>query len=269
VGGVDIWLNNPRRGEEACGTSGMKAGMNGALNLSILDGWFDEAGTATGGWAVGGREVYSPDRDEAHAAGIYSILENEIVPLYYEAREQGVPVEWMRRVKQSIKYLSAIFNCRRMVGEYRSQLYEPAHRAFEVMRKDGFAMARDRARWSREVAEAWPRVQFLECGAGMEAAVSTGASVPLRAELDLAGLNPEDVRVEAVIGRVGPNDELDDTQVITLEPAGKRGGNFLFEREFTPFATGRLGFSVRVCPNHFEDPLNRPCNALIKWAGQG
>jgi len=272
VGGVDIWLNNPRRGEEACGTSGMKAGLNGALNLSILDGWFDEAAEATGGWAVGGREPYSQDRDDAHAAGIYSILENEVVPMFYEAREQGVPAEWMRRMKQSVGYLSAHFNCQRMVGEYRSQLYEPAHRAFEVMRQNRFAMARERAQWGHHVAEVWPRVRFLDCGAGVDASVSAGAAVPLRAELDLAGLKPEDVRVEAVGGRVGPNDELADTQVLTLSPRGEpgreRGSSFLFEREFTPVSTGRLGFSVRVCPNHFEDPLNRPCNALIKWAGE-
>jgi starch phosphorylase len=119
VAGVDIWLNTPRRGEEACGTSGMKAGLNGILNLSILDGWFDEAAEATGGWAIGDREPYSPDRDDAHAAGLYSLLESEIVPLYYENREQGVPVEWMRRVKQSLAYVSEHFNCQRMVGTRR------------------------------------------------------------------------------------------------------------------------------------------------------
>jgi len=268
VGGVDIWLNNPKRGEEACGTSGMKAGINGALNLSILDGWFDEVGSATGGWAVGGRETYAPDRDEAHAAGIYTLLESEIVPLFYESREQGVPVEWMRRVKQSLEFLSAHFNCQRMVSEYSSQLYEPAHRAFSAVSQNRFTPARERAQWSRQVAQIWPRVHFLDCGAGLEAAVSTGAVVPLRAEVELAGLKPDDVRVEAVVGRVGASGELDQMQVLTLAPREQRGSVYLFEREFTPFATGRLGFSVRVSPNHFDDPLNRPCNALIKWAGE-
>ena len=99
VQGVDLWLNTPRRGEEACGTSGMKAGINGVLSLSILDGWFDEAAEDSGGWAIGNREPYSPDRDEAHAAAIYSLLESEIVPVYYDGREQGVPGEWMERVQ--------------------------------------------------------------------------------------------------------------------------------------------------------------------------
>ena len=88
VQGVDLWLNNPRRGEEACGTSGMKAGINGVLNLSILDGWFDEAYENSGGWAIGDREPYSEDQDEYHASAIYSLLENEIVPMYYARRRR-------------------------------------------------------------------------------------------------------------------------------------------------------------------------------------
>jgi starch phosphorylase len=174
----------------------------------------------------------------------------------------------MRRVKQSLQYLSAHFNCQRMVGEYSSQLYEPAHRAFSAMSANRFAPARERAQWSRQIAQVWPLIHFLECGAGLEASVSTGKAIPLRAEVDLVGLTPEDLRVEAVVGRVGPSGELDEMQVLTLSPKEQHGTVYLFEREFVPFATGRLGFSVRVSPNHFDDPLNRPCNALIKWAGQ-
>ena len=124
VQGVDLWLNNPRRGEEACGTSGMKAAINGVLNLSILDGWFDEAYENSGGWAIGDREPYSDDQDALHASAIYYLLENEIVPMFYERREQ-TPREWMRRVKQSLTYISPHFDCRRMVREYMTELYEP------------------------------------------------------------------------------------------------------------------------------------------------
>ena len=144
VQGVDLWLNTPRRGEEACGTSGMKAGMNGVLNLSILDGWFDEAYEISGGWAIGDREPYSPDQDETHARAIYSILENEIVPMYYQDREGGVPVDWIRRVKQSLQNISYRFNSGRMVSEYMSQLYEPAHQAYLEISHDCFQPARQR-----------------------------------------------------------------------------------------------------------------------------
>jgi starch phosphorylase len=272
VGGVDVWLNTPRRGEEACGTSGMKAALNGILNLSVLDGWFDEAAELTGGWPIGDREPYSPDRDEAHAAGLYSILEDEIVPMYYENREQGVPAEWMRRVKKSLVYVSTQFNCQRMVGEYRSELYEPAHQAYEEASRDGFKLPRERVIWSRNVAEKWPRVRIVECSVGENTAVLTGSAVPLRATVELAGLDPDDLRVEGVVGRVGAEGELADTQVLALDPMGpieqQQGSGYLFGRDFIPLATGRLGYSARISPNHFEDPLSRPCNAPLKWAGE-
>ncbi len=264
VGGVDIWLNTPRRGEEASGTSGMKAGINGALNMSILDGWFDEAEDSAGGWAIGARVPYSPERDDAHAAGIYSALENEIAPLYYE-RDQGVPEGWMRRVKQSLRYLSSNFNCQRMVEEYRGQLYDPAHHAFQIISEGRFRAVRERVQWSRTVVANWPRVRFTSCSIDAET-VSTGFPVALRAEVDLAGLKPDDVRVEALVGRVGPEGELEEVQVLVLEPREQHGDAVLFGRDIVPYATGRLGFSVRIAPNHFDDPINRPCNALLKWA---
>jgi starch phosphorylase len=248
----------------------MKAGINGNLNLSILDGWFDEAAEDSGGWVIGDRDPYSVDRDDAHAAGIYSVLENEIVPMYYEGREQGVPVEWMRRVKQSLKSVSANFNCQRMVMEYATQLYEPAHLVYERICRDRFASSREHVRWHHAVTEKWPQVKFVDYGIGGET-VSAGASVPLRASLDLAGLTPSDVRVEVVVGRVGAHGELEDTQVLTLAPEGsgsQRGSVFMFGRDFAPFSTGRLGYALRVSPNHCDDPLNRPCNALLKWAGE-
>jgi starch phosphorylase len=268
VQGVDVWLNTPRRGEEACGTSGMKAGINGVLNLSILDGWFDEAAELSGGWPIGDREPYSPDRDDVHAAHIYSLLENEIVPLYYENREQGIPREWLKRVKQSLKYVSANFNCQRMVGEYRSQLYEPAHAGYESVTRDHFAPAREKAQWTRAVAEKWPHVSFIGSQSGLDS-VQTGSPVPLRTSVELAGLGPQDVRVEALVGRVAANGELEDTQVLTLAPMEQHGTVFMFGRDFAPFATGRLGYSLRVSPNHYDDPLNRPCNSPMKWAGEG
>ena len=269
VQGVDVWLNTPRRGEEACGTSGMKAGINGVLSMSILDGWFDEAADQAGGWPIGDREAYHADRDEAHAAAMYSLLESEIVPLYYEGREQGVPVEWMRRVKQSLTYVSANFNCQRMVGEYRTQFYEPAHSGYEESVRDHFAAPRERAKWNRMVTEKWPQVNFVESGTGLAPAVLSGAPFPLRATVELAGLSPQDVRVEAVVGRVDANGGLEETQVLTLAPLEQRGTVFMFGRDFAPFTTGRLGFSLRVSPNHCDDPLNRPCNSPMKWAGDG
>ncbi len=134
IQGVDVWLNTPRRGEEACGTSGMKAAMNGVLNFSILDGWFDEAYEFSGGWAIGDREPYSEDQDGLHASMIYYLLENEIVPMFY-GRRSGGPSEWIRRSKQSILALSPRFDARRMVNEYDRELYSPAHAGLHELKR--------------------------------------------------------------------------------------------------------------------------------------
>jgi starch phosphorylase len=266
VQGVDLWMNTPRRGEEACGTSGMKAGINGVLNLSILDGWFDEAFEISGGWAIGDREPYSDDQDEVHSRAIYAILENEIVPMYYQDREEGVPGDWVRRMKQSLIHLSPQFNCQRMVGEYMAQLYEPAHQAYLEVSRDRFDPARLRARWNEQVEKVWDNVSFLEVGPGPDVSVLTGRPIPMRAVVNLAGLTPKDVRVEAVIGRVGVNGNLEETQVMSLPSVEQQGNSYVFQREFVPHQTGRLGYSLRISPNHYDDPLTRPCNALLKWS---
>jgi len=268
VQACDLWLNTPRRGEEACGTSGMKAGLNGVLNLSTLDGWFDEADEESGGWAVGDRIPYSEDQDEAHATAIYSLLENEIVPAFYE-REQGVPREWMRRVKRSITSLSPRFNCQRMVEEYMAQLYQPAHEAYRQMQADGFAKAREQARWNRRVEELWDQVRFLEVGSPIDGPVLSGQPVPVRTVVDLAGLKSEEVRVEVVMGRVGIHGQLEETEVLLLPPVEQRGSLVVFEREVVPQQTGRVGYAVRIAPNHYGDPLTRPTHSLLKWAAPG
>jgi starch phosphorylase len=174
----------------------------------------------------------------------------------------------MRRVKQSLMHVSAQFNAQRMVSEYMEQLYEPAHREFAAIRQNSFLAARERARWNDEVVRAWPRVTFVDLGLLTENSVLSGSAIPLRASLDLAGLKPADVRVEAVVGRVGPAGQLEDTQVLTLPPVEQRGSVVVFAKEFVPYLTGRLGYSLRVSPNHYDDPLTRPCNSLLKWGSQ-
>ena len=127
VRGVDIWLNNPRRLQEACGTSGMKASMNGVLNLSVRDGWWDEAYNGKNGWAIGDMQLDNPgDEDRKDAESLYSQLENQIVPLYYERDRKGIPRRWMQMVKEAIRTVTPAFNACRMMEEYNSQMYLPA-----------------------------------------------------------------------------------------------------------------------------------------------
>ncbi|MCS7043956.1 MAG: alpha-glucan family phosphorylase [Bryobacteraceae bacterium] len=265
VQGVDLWLNTPRRGEEACGTSGMKAAINGTLNLSILDGWFDEAYEVSGGWAIGDRDPYTPDLDDVHASSIYSLLETEILPMYYRNREEGVPQAWMKRVKTSIMNLSPTFNCQRMIRDYIERMYEPAHLAGLRASEDGYRWAREKAEWNRKVERAWPQVSIEDVSGAVGRAIVTGAAIALRALVDLAGLAPGDVRVEAVVGRVNPDGELYDTTVLSLPFLKEQDGKFLFGRDFVPHQTGRIGYTLRISPNRSEDPVTRPCYLPVKW----
>ncbi len=266
VQGVDLWLNNPRRGEEACGTSGMKAAMNGVLNLSVLDGWFDEAYEISGGWPIGDRAPYSEDQDDIHASGIYSMLESEIVPLFYERNSDAdIPTEWVRRMKNCITNLSPLFSSGRMVAEYMSELYQPAHDLWLSISGKNFDAARQKTVWDSRINDNWERIRFTELGDGPGDQVMSGASVALRATVDLAGLSPTEVLVEAVVGQVGATGQLESTYTLPLEPVEERGSSVVFANQFTVQETGRVGYSVRVSPNHFDNPLTRPCNALLKW----
>jgi len=268
VQGVDLWLNTPRRGEEACGTSGMKAAMNGVLNLSVLDGWFDEAYEISGGWAIGDREDYSEDQDSIHASNIYYLLEREIVPLFFSQADGGPTSDWVRRMKTCMIGLTPQFDARRMVNDYFRQLYQPAHEQWEQVRADNFQKARDRAAWNAKVTAIWPQVNFVDMGPAPTGPVMSGNPVTVRASVRLAGLRPDDVRVECVIGRISSSGGLEETEVITLPGRSVEGDIAVFEREIVPAQTGRLGYAVRVSPNHYQDPLTRPVTSLLKWGSR-
>jgi glycogen phosphorylase len=269
VQGVDLWLNNPRRGEEACGTSGMKAGVNGVINLSILDGWFDETYERSGGWAIGDQEPYSEDQDEIHARAIYSLLENEIAPMYYDRGADGVAETWIQRVKQSIKLVSQAYNCQRTVTDYMTQLYGPAHASWLEIRREGFDKVRKRLQWNAGIEKAWDQVRILETAHGPDGTLISGRPIQVRVTVDLAGLTPGDVRVEAVVGRVGSSGGLEQAEVLVLPAVEEHESAYVFAREILPRQTGRIGYAVRIAPNHFEDPLTRPCCSLLKWATGG
>ena len=268
VQGVDLWLNTPRRGEEACGTSGMKAAMNGVLNLSVLDGWFDEAYEVSGGWAIGDREPYSEDQDAIHATNIYYLLENEIVPLYYAQSQGGLSSEWVRRMKQSLMNLTPQFDARRMLDDYTRKLYNPSHANWMWMEGGNFEEARSRARWNARVREVWPQVRFIDMGLAPSGPVMSGKSIPVRTAIFLAGLKPEDVRVECLIGAISAGGNLEKTEVVPLPGSRVDGDVAVFGREIVPEHTGRLGYAIRVSPNHDDNPLTRPVTSLLKWGGR-
>jgi starch phosphorylase len=246
----------------------MKAALNGVLNLSILDGWFDEAWEMSGGWAIGDREPYSEEQDAIHASNIYYLLEREIVPLFYAQSQGGNASEWVRRMKESMVNLTPAFDARRMVHEYTMRLYEPAHSNWKRLRSNGFADARARAAWNTRVREIWNHVSFVELSSAPVQPITSGQPVTVRAGVQLGGLKPEDVRVECVLGRVGSGGNLEETRVVPLRMSRFDGGVAVFEKEIVPTHTGRLGYALRVSPNHDEDPLTRPVSSLLKWSGR-
>jgi starch phosphorylase len=152
-----------------------------------------------------------------------------------------------------------------MVDEYKAQLYDPAHRAWMDMKCDDFAKARQQARWNADVRTVWDQVQFVDMGAPPDGPALSGRPVPVKTAVNLAGLKPEDVRVEVVMGRVGVNGQLEDTEVMILPPVEQRGDVVVFAREIVPQHTGRMGYALRIATNHYGDPLTRPCGALLKW----
>jgi len=186
------------------------------------------------------------------------------VPLFFENRDH-TPREWIKRVKRSLKHLSYQFDARRMISEYMSELYHPAHLAYTRLRQGGFQEVRERVSWTARVRQVWDSVRFVETGSAPIGAVISGKPVPVRAAVDLAGLKPEDVRVEVVIGRVGTDGGLEDTEVMVLPPTEQHGTVAVFAKDIIPERTGRLGYALRISPDHCEDPLTRPCTNLLKW----
>jgi starch phosphorylase len=246
----------------------MKASMNGVLNLSVLDGWFDEAYEISGGWAIGDRENYSEDQDGIHASNIYYLLESEIVPTFYAQSEGGLSSDWVRRMKECMMNLTPRFDARRQVHEYTEQLYNPAHRNWKEVATGDFAQARERAAWNARIREIWPQVNFVDMGPAPTGPVMSGRPISVRTAIRLPGLTPNDVRVECVIGRIGASGGLEETEVVVLPNKEVNGDVAVFEKDVIPAQTGRLGYAVRVSPNHYDDPLTRPVTSLLKWSAR-
>jgi len=168
-------------------------------------------------------------------------------------------------MKTCIVNITPWFGCGRMVAEYMSELYQPAHNLWLSVSRNDFEEVRQRSIWDTRMNEAWSSIRFLNLSDTPGDQVMSGSAVPLRATVDLAGLQPSEVRVEAVIGEIGPNGQLQKTYALPLLPVEERGNSVTFANEFTVQQSGRVGYSVRISPNHFDNPLTRPCNALLKW----
>jgi starch phosphorylase len=248
--GCDVWLNNPMRPLEACGTSGMKAALNGGLNLSIRDGWWDEFYDGSNGWASPTADgVNDPvRRDDLEAAALYELLGSQVAPLYYDRDAAGVPTRWMAMVRHTLSSLGPQVQASRMVREYVESAYAPAATAGALAQSDDFRVARDLAAYRGRVLGAWEQVRVVDCELSLDEGQTPviGERVHVHATVDLAGLTPDDVEVQAVVGRVNDTDELSDVVTATMHPVA--AGRYTVELPL-PHA-GALGVTARVLPKH-------------------
>ncbi len=246
VAGSDVWLNNPVRPQEASGTSGMKAVMNGCLTFSISDGWWDEMADDAVGWTIPDTSgVDERTRDALEAGALYDILEHEIAPLFYVRDERGLPVEWVEKVRRSVSVVGPKVAAERMVREYVTDLYLPAGRSARVA--SDLVSTREFATWLRDVRAAWPSVR-VESVVAENREPKAGESVRLSARVELGRLSTDDVLVEAVVGTPDAEGELLSTRIVEMRPAHEGESTFVVDVPIDE--PGRLGYTVRVQPRH-------------------
>ncbi|MBI3977677.1 MAG: alpha-glucan family phosphorylase, partial [Chloroflexi bacterium] len=275
VQGADVWLNTPRRPYEASGTSGMKAAANGVLNLSTLDGWWDEAWRASDaaghpiGWAIGRGEAYDDPgyQEQVEAEALYDLLEEDVIPTFYDRSADGLPRRWVGRMRSSVATLCHFFNTHRMVREYAERFYLPAAGRYRELTADGLARARELATWRAHVQTNWPQVEVEPVEVALPPELPVGGEVRVRARVRLGALKPEDVAVQLYLGRVDASGEIVEAMATPMAHVGPDGdGRSLFETAGVLLSrSGLHGYTLRVLPHH-PDLATPFLPGLIAWA---
>jgi glycogen phosphorylase len=268
VSGVDVWLNNPIFPLEASGTSGMKAGFNGVINLSVLDGWWGEGYSGSNGWAIKpASELLSDERRNLEESrSLYELLQDKVIPLYYERGKLGFSPEWIQMAKRSIMTLLPRYNSERMVGEYLAKFYVPAAQRGHQFVDKSYAMSRDLAAWKRRVRAAWPHAQIraLEMPAP---AIPFGDKVRFTVGVRAEGLAPEDIVVELLLTlslKELAASRSPGSYTFTYSGERGEGGEYRYTLDLAPELCGKLEYRIRAYPyhralsHHFE-------MGLMKW----
>jgi glycogen phosphorylase len=270
--GCDVWLNNPLRPLEACGTSGMKSALNGGLNLSVRDGWWDEWYDGENGWEIPSADGLMDEarRDDLESSALYDLLEHAVVPKFYERDNRGVPPRWIEMVRHTLQTLGPKVLASRMVRDYVEQYYVPAAQSLRktvAASTDAenvvgeFSGARELAAYRRRAEEAWPKIDITDVDStGLPDTPVLGSKLTLTATVYLAGLAADEVTVQAVLGRVDSGDVLLDPVTVEMSYTGAaEAGNQVFSTTTPLPLAGALGYTVRVLPRH---PLLADSNEL-------
>ena len=255
VQGVDVWLNNPRRPLEASGTSGMKVCINGGLNLSILDGWWCEAFGGDNCWAIGAGEEYTEgDRtyqDDIESRTMYDLLEQEIVPMYYNRSSDGLPRGWINYMKQSIKTVCPVFNTNRQVEEYTKICYVPSAIRYAELTSDNLKSAASLSNWRRKLLRDWSQVRVDHVEADGKDAMHVGAEFEVAARINLGTLSPDDVEVQLFHGIIDNAGEIPLPATLAMSTNGAASGaHWVYKGKIRCHSSGHYGFTVRVLPRH-------------------
>ncbi len=269
VQGVDVWLNTPRRPKEASGTSGMKVIYNGGLNVSILDGWWDEAYVPDLGWAIGSGEMYSPEEEDLQdfieSQALYNLLEQDVIPTFYNRRRDNTPHLWVQKIKASMTALAPAFNTSRMVQQYASRYYVTSRERFEALIGTNIKHGKAYADWLINIHKQWKKIEVEKVHVS-EHSVTVGQALQVEAWVNLGTLKPDDVSVQLYSGPLDTAGMLLSGEAYEMQAdGGQRNGVYQFNAELVYDTTGERGMSVRVLPKH--DSLTDPIlTGLICWA---
>ena len=265
VSGVDIWMNTPTRPLEASGTSGEKAEMNGVVNLSVLDGWWVEGYREGAGWALKQERTYQNQgyQDQLDAATIYSLLENEILPLYYNRNEQGFSEGWIKTIKSSIATIAPHYTMKRQLDDYYDKFYSKEAANFKKLAADNNRLAKELAAWKETVAERWDAIRVVSKDDSALSAAETGKQYTLRYVIDEQGLN-DAVGLELVSIKTDKNGEEHIFSKREFKMVGREGNNYTFEATFEPDVAGAFKSCVRMYPKN-ENLVHREDFCYVKW----